>query len=110
MTDQNRRCDGADTAGNRGDRADNRLNLGEDCVARDGALAALGVDLLGVPVDGDVDDDLVFRDVVLRQAVQNACPFMLFNISEMGSFFWLSLQNFRPKSTKVESEDRKVFT
>ena len=38
------------------------------------------------------------------------CPFMLFNISEMGSFFWLSLQNFRPKSTKVESEDRKVFT
>ena len=37
MTDQNRRCDGADTAGNRSDRADNRLNLGKDRVARDGA-------------------------------------------------------------------------
>ena len=72
MADQNGRCDGAHAAGNRSDRADDRLDLGEDCVARDRALAALGIDLLGVPVDGDVDDDLVFRDIVLREAVQNA--------------------------------------
>ena len=45
MADQNRGRDGANAAGDRRDGADDRLDLGEDGVAGDGALAALGVDL-----------------------------------------------------------------
>ena len=60
----------ADTAGNGGDGLNNGLDLVEDGVAGHAALA-LGGDLLGVPVHGNVDDDLALTDEVLGQGVQN---------------------------------------
>ena len=62
--------DSADTAGNGGDGLDDGLDFLEDGVAGHAALA-LGGDLLGVPVHGNVDDDLALADEVLGQGVQD---------------------------------------
>ena len=67
---QHRSGNSADTTGNGGDCLNNGLDLVEDAVAGHAALA-LGGDLLGVPVHGNVDDDLAFTDEILGQAVQN---------------------------------------
>lgn len=71
VTDQHRRGDRADAAGHRRDRLDDWLDFVELGVARDGTLAALAVDLLRIPVDRNVDDDLSRADEVLRQGTQN---------------------------------------
>ena len=63
--------DSTDTAGNGSDLADNRLDLVELAVALHAALA-LGGDLLGVPVHGNVDDGLAGTDHVTGDGVQNA--------------------------------------
>ena len=68
---QNAGGNSAYAAGNGGDSANNGLNLVEDGVAAHAALALSG-DLLGVPVHGNVDNDLAFTDIVLSQAVQHA--------------------------------------
>ena len=70
MLHQHGSGDSANTAGNGGDSTDNGLHLVEDGVAAHAALA-LGSDLLGVPVHGNIDDDLALTDEVLGQGVQN---------------------------------------
>ena len=62
---------GADAAGNGRDGLNDRLDLVKLGVAGDAALAALGVDLVLVPVDGHVHDHLSGADIVLGQAVQH---------------------------------------
>ena len=62
--------DGTNTAGNGGDGLDDGLDFLEHGVAGHATLA-LGGDLLGVPVHGDVDDDLALADEVLGQGVQD---------------------------------------
>ena len=63
--------DGAYTAGNGGDGIHDGGYLVKLGIAGDGALAALGVGLVLVPVDGHINDHLTGPDVVGGQRVQH---------------------------------------
>ena len=68
---QHRPGHGAHAAGDRGNGIHNGLYLGETGVARNAAQAALGIGLVGVPVDGNIDDHLAGPHVLLGQAAQH---------------------------------------
>ena len=72
MADEHGGGHGANAARNGGDGLDDGLDLVKLGVAGDCALAALGVDLLRIPVDGDIDHDLAGAHEVLGQGAQHA--------------------------------------
>src|SRR5574344_589425 len=61
----------AHAAGNGGDGVHNGLHLVKLRIAGNTAQTALGVGLVGIPVDGNLNDHLAGTDIVLGQRVQH---------------------------------------